>query len=167
MKVVVTLTKTEWPYTKVQRKDVELKPGQKISQGDGWLIANVSYVSEQHILTEVEMFKTPADVAAGDPNPGSFADKEGQWLTWPPERELIVGHEYLVRTKFSSQQYQREWRMSFLGNDQDGTQFIFNARPAAGTQTLTPDSIFATKDLGPSAGRDDAKRYVNKTTQLR
>jgi hypothetical protein len=56
--------------------------------------------------------------------------------------------------------------MSYHGTNY-ANDHVFNARPAAGTQQIRPDSIMATMDLGPSAGRDDAKRYVNKKTQLR
>lgn len=79
------------------------------------------------------------------------------WLTWPPARELEPGREYLVRTRTGQQRIDRESRMSFLGEGLGALQF--NARPAGGTQSIDARSIVATRDLGPSIGREDARRY--------
>lgn len=99
---------------------------------------------------------------AGRPHTGV----RGQpWATWPPEQDLQAGREYLIRTRTAGQRHPREWRMSYLGTCGDGTgayAYQFNARPAAGTQTIAPESILATKELGPSGGREDPRRYVAK-----
>jgi hypothetical protein len=93
-------------------------------------------------------------------NPQAFTyDK---WETWPPERELHTGREYLIRTKDGQQKYVREHRMSYLGRGLNTLELQFNARPFAGTQLIHVNSIIAVKDLGPSGGRTDSERYMNR-----
>lgn len=166
-RVLVTLTKSEWPYTKVQRKDFELRPYEKIRTGDGWVVAEVRYVSDQPNTPLNEVWPAtvedlPAERMTAEER-AAEQDPEGRWLTWPPVRELIIGHEYLVRTKMGSQKYPREMRVSYLGyGGAAGGEHQFNARPAFGTQSLHDNMIIATMDLGPSRGRDDTRRYCNK-----
>lgn len=161
-RVLVTLTKSVWPYTKVDKREVVLQPGEKIRVGDGWVIAEVLYAQPGEPANEVDIFKVvdqqEVQQAADVVRPG--------WKTWPPQQPLTVGHEYLVRTRYGQQRHLREMRASYLGSDPDSGQSLrhhyFNARPAFGTQDIPSSMIVATKDLGKSEGRDDSRRYCNK-----
>lgn len=166
-RVLVTLTRSVWPYTKVDRKDFELKPYEKIRTGDGWVVAEVRYVSDQPNTPLNEVWPAtvedlPAERMTAEEH-AAEQDPEGRWLTWPPTRELEVGHEYLVRTRTGQQRHPREMRASYLGKGgPSNDSLLFNARPAFGTQDLPFGSIIATMDLGLSQGRDDSRRYCGK-----
>jgi len=51
--------------------------------------------------------------------------------------------------------------MTYLGTDSDGL-LQFNARPAAGTQTLEQSWIVRAEKLSRTQGRDDTRHYVNR-----
>jgi len=144
----------EWPYGKApETRTIELKPGERTSD-DGWVILSVE-CQDDTAFTEDDAASANAD--AGLDDHGNV-----QWVTWPPDHELIVGHEYLIRTRTGQQRRERQHRMSFLGQDASAAFVQFNARPFAGTQTLHKHDIIATRDLGKSRGREDSKRYMNK-----
>ena len=85
------------------------------------------------------------------------------FVTWPPVRGLIVGHEYIIRTRDGLQKYPREHKMSYLGTDDNSMgELVFNARPFAGTQHFRASSIVASKDMGNSGGRECPDRYMNR-----
>jgi len=109
---------------------------------------------------------TEDDAASANADAGKDDHGEPYWEQWRSDRPqdivlLRPGSEYLVRTQDGMQRYPREHRMSFLGANAHG-DYMFNARPFAGTQTFRKTSIKATMELGDSAGRDDPKRYMNK-----
>lgn len=83
------------------------------------------------------------------------------------EDVLIIGHEYELETMIPGVQRVSRWsRMSFIGvNDSDLDPLQFNARPAAGTQSLKGSWIRQAIPLGHSRGRYDALRYVNGKTR--
>lgn len=75
--------------------------------------------------------------------------------------QLEKGHEYEIVWRIEGvQRRDRKSRMSYLGLNETLNELEFNARPAAGTQVLRPENIKSVKDLGPSIGRDDSRRYV-------
>jgi hypothetical protein len=143
-----------------------LHANQRIATSDGWLIADV------RISTHPGGDGLFSSILPGSAEDWRDTEHEKQsapkiapdkWETWPPERELIVAHEYLVRTKDGQQKYAREHRMSFLGRHSTNVRsLLFNARSFAGTQEFNTSSIIATKDLGKSDGRESTKRYMNK-----
>lgn len=61
---------------------------------------------------------------------------------------LEEGRWYRLRTQVGTQRYERESVLQYLG--MDGYDMLFNARPLAGTQRLSPASLVSTEALvGP------------------
>lgn len=150
-------------YTEIIRFEEDMKTS--IENGDKEAVEGTAARLQElrAKASEIERRISQAqDIADAEDRPVSLSEvnSEGRWLTWPPNRKLIEGHEYLVRTKDGRQEYPREHRMSYQGTSVHG--HVWNARPFAGTQQFRPGSIIATMDLGKSHGRDDDKRYMNK-----
>lgn len=78
--------------------------------------------------------------------------------------ELQTGHEYIIVVQYDNQRFPRRSRMSFLARD--GAQTQWNARPAAGTQSIPARYILSVEDIGQSLGRDDPRRYVNHDARI-
>lgn len=69
---------------------------------------------------------------------------------------MVKGQKYLVRHKSGTQRVVRESVMVFL--DEEEKDFIFSARPVAGTQTLPKDWV---REIEPVP--EDAVVYINRT----
>jgi hypothetical protein len=142
-------------YTELIRLEESEKDSAAAGDHDG------ADITREHIVVVKRQIRQ-AEQAAEASQPDA-PKAEPQWETWPPERELHTGREYLIRTKDGQQKYMREHRMSYLGRGLNVRELQFNARPFAGTQQIHVSSIIAVKDIGPSGGREDSQRYMNKT----
>ena len=74
------------------------------------------------------------------------------------------GHIYRIRTLNPPARLPREHVLSYLGEDRYGGT-MWNARPFAGTQAISRDSIIEIEDLGVTGGRDDRRHTMNKVVR--
>jgi hypothetical protein len=77
--------------------------------------------------------------------------------------QLREGYEYEIISMVQGvQRYPRKSRMSYLGIHRGTNELQFNARPAAGTQTIRSQNLVEIHEVGKSKGREDPKRYVER-----
>ena len=70
-------------------------------------------------------------------------------------RPLVVGQRYLLRYRSATQRRDRAAVMVYLGDD--GDRLLFDARPAAGTQSMPVGWIQAAEPVA-----DDTPAYINR-----
>lgn len=94
-------------------------------------------------------------------------DRGVKGKTAPPQPQgppdLRVDREYEIEYLIPPMRKSRYARMSFTGAENDA--LYFNARPFAGTQQLRAAWIISVRDVGPSGGREDSRRYVDRRTR--
>ncbi len=77
------------------------------------------------------------------------------------EDDFRPGVMYIIRTRIGGQKLEREHCMTFLGHDWDDG-LVFNARPYAGSQSLTLNMILSAIPVPSTGGRDNPAHYMNK-----
>ena len=73
------------------------------------------------------------------------------------------GVTYIIRTRTGTQIKARQHCMTYLCWNESMKQHEFNARPAAGTQSLQEDEILSKEPVGHvGGGRSNPAHYVNQ-----
>lgn len=79
--------------------------------------------------------------------------------------EMVKGYMYRLRTKTGQQKLEREHVMTYMGEDING-EWVFNARPFAGTQTIRPADVTNIVPIRDNTGnRDSSAHYMNKVVK--
>jgi hypothetical protein len=95
-------------------------------------------------------------------DPATGAETHTITLATGERAQVTAGHDYIITYRFSGWGYDREARLGFIGPGHLGGE-EWNARPAAGTQTI-PASVITSIRLadGTRGRREDTRRYLGR-----